>query len=325
MKRIACATVLALGSGFVANEHAAAATDYPTKPVRFVVVYPPGGGIDILARAIGQKLTEAWGHPFITDNRPGAGTTIASTIVAKAPPDGYTLLMTDVSYSVAPTLYGSALPYDPIKDFAPVILLNLVTDVLVIHPSLPANNIKELIAYAKANPGKVLYASAGNGTLNHLAPEMLKSMAGIDLVHVPYKGAVAALSDVISGRSLMYIGAAVTTVPHVKSGRLRALAITGKKRSNVLPDLPTMAEQGLPDYDVSAWYGMLAPAGTPRPVIDKLNAEVKKAMQTPDIQQRLAAEGSEAVAGTPEQFASFIKAEIAKWGKAVKSANAKMD
>lgn len=302
----------------------AAALDYPNKPVRVVVVYPPGGGIDILARAIGQKLSEAWGPPLIVDNRPGAGTTLGAAIVAKAAPDGYTLLMTDVSFAITPTLYAQ-LPYDPVKDLAPISLLNLVTDILVVHPSLPAASVRELIAHAKANPGKILYASAGNGTLNHLAPEMLKTMAGIDMVHVPYKGAVAALTDVISGREQLYIGAMVSTVPHVKSGRLRALAITGKKRSSVLPDLPTMAESGFPDYDVSAWYGLLAPAGTPRAIMDKVNQEVRKAMQAPDIQQRLAADGSEAVGSTADEFRAFIKTEMTKWGKAVKSAGAKVD
>ena len=315
------AFVLLLG---LAPSSLAATLEYPNKPVRVVVVYPPGGGIDILARAIGQKLTDVWGQPIIVDNRPGAGTTIGAAIAAKAPPDGYTLLMTDVSFAITPSLYAK-LPYDPVKELAPISLLNLVTDILVVHPSLPVTSVKELIAYAKANPGKILYASAGNGTLNHLAPEMLKAMAGIDMVHVPYKGALAALADVISGREQLYIGAMVSTVPQVKSGRLRALAITGKKRSDVLPNLPTMAESGLPDYDVSAWYGLLAPAGTPRTIVDKVNREVGKALQAADIRQRLAAEGSEPVGSSPEEFQAFLKAETTKWAKAVKSAGAKVD
>lgn len=302
----------------------AATLDYPNRPVRVVVVYPPGGGIDILARAMGQKLSDAWGPPIIVDNRPGAGTTIGAAIVAKAAPDGYTLLMTDVSFAITPSLYAR-LPYDPLKELAPISLLNLVTDILVVHPSLPVASVKELIAHAKANPGKIIYASAGNGTLNHLAPEMLKAMAGIDMVHVPYKGAIAALADVLSGREQLYIGALVSTMPHVKSGRLRPLAITGKKRSSVLPELPTMAESGLPDYDVSAWYGLLAPAGTPRAIVDKVNQEIRKALQAPDIQQRLAADGSESVGSSPEEFRAFIKSEIAKWGQAVRAAGAKVD
>ncbi|HSQ05160.1 MAG TPA: tripartite tricarboxylate transporter substrate binding protein [Burkholderiales bacterium] len=302
-----------------------AAAGYPEKPIRIVVVYPPGGGIDILARALGQKLSDAWGQPIIVDNRPGAGTTIGAAIVAKAAPDGYTLLATDVSYSITPSLYGRELPYDPLKDLAPIVLLNLVTDVLVVHPSLPVKSVKELIAYAKANPGKILYASAGNGTLNHLAPEMFKAMAGIDMVHVPYKGAVAAVADVMSGREQVYIGALASTVPHIKSGRLRALAITGARRSQVLPELPTVIEAGLAGYDVNSWYGLLAPAGTPRPIIDKVNDEVRKALRTSDIQERLAADGSVAVGGSPKEFGSFIAAEMKKWGKVVKSAGAKVD
>ena len=319
--KAACAALLLAG-----GMHCAAAADpaYPEKPVRMVVVYPPGGGIDILARAIGQKLADVWGAPMIVDNRPGAGTTIGAAIVAQSPADGYTLLMTDVSFAITPTLYAQ-LPYDAVKDFTPVSLLNLVTDIMVVHPSVPANSVREFVAYAKANPGKVLYASAGNGTLNHLAPEMFKAMSGIELVHVPYKGAVAALTDVISGREQLYVGALVSTVPHIKAGRLRALAVTGRKRSGAFPDLPTVAESGLPEYDVNAWYGLLAPAGTPRAIVDKLNREVRRVLQTPDILQRLAADGSEPVGSSPEEFRKFIGEEIAKWGKAVKAAGAKID
>jgi len=303
----------------------AANPPYPEKPIRIVVVYPPGGGIDILVRALGQKLSDVWGPPIIVDNRPGAGTTIGAAIAAKASADGYTLLATDVSYSITPSLYGRELPYDPLKDLTPIILLNLVTDVLVVHPSLPVKSVKQLIAHAKANPGKILYASAGNGTLNHLAPEMFKTMAGIDMVHVPYKGAVAAIADVMSGREQVYIGALASTVPHIKSGRLRALAITGARRSTVLPDLPTVIEAGVPKYDVNSWYGLLAPVGTPRPIIDKVNGEVKKALRMSDIQERLAADGSVAVGSTPEEFGTFIRSEMSKWEKVVKAAGAKVD
>ncbi len=315
--------VLPLLAALCGGAHAA--SSYPEKPIRIVVVYPPGGGIDILVRALGQKLSDTWGPPIIADNRPGAGTSIGAAIVAKSAPDGYTLLATDVSYSITPSLYGRQLPYDPLRELTPITLLNLVTDVLVVHPSLPARSVKELIGYAKANPGKILYASAGNGTLNHLAPEMFKSMAGIDMVHVPYKGAVAAIADVMSGREQVYIGALASTVPHIKSGRLRALAITGARRSTVLPDLPTVIESGVPGYDVNSWYGLLAPAGTPRPIIDKVNGEVKKALRTNEIQERLAADGSVAVGSTPEEFAKFIRSEMSKWEKVVKAAHAKVD
>jgi tripartite-type tricarboxylate transporter receptor subunit TctC len=302
----------------------AAAADYPTKPVRLVVVYPPGGGIDLLARAMGPSFAEGWGQQIVVDNRPGAGTTIGAAVAAKAAPDGYTLLMTDVSFAITPSLYSS-LPYDPQKSFAPISLVNLVTDVLVVHPSVRAASLKELIAHARANPGKLLYASAGNGTLNHLAPEMLKAMAGIDLVHVPFKGAVAALTDVVAGRQQLYIGALASTVPHIKSGRVRAIAITGRKRSFMLPELPTVAESGLPNYDVSAWYGLLAPAGTPQPLVRAVHQQLKKALQSKEVQQQLAEQGSDAVGSTPEEFSAFIGAEIVKWSAAVKTAGAKVD
>ena len=305
----------------------AAPLEYPVKPVRLVVVYPPGGGIDLLARVMGQQFAESWGQPVVVDNRPGAGTTIGAAVAAKAPADGYTLLMTDVSFAITPSLY-SALPYDAQKSFAPISLLNLVTDVLIVHPSLPATTVKELIVHAKANPGKVLYASAGNGTLNHLAPEMLKAMAGIDLVHVPFKGAIAALTDVVAGRQQVYIGALASTVPQIKAGRVRAVAITGKKRSPMLSDLPTIAESGLRelrDYDVSAWYGLLGPAGTPRPIIQVINQQVNEALQTRDVQRQLAEQGSEPVGSTPEHFNAFIASEMKKWGTAVKTAGAKVD
>jgi tripartite-type tricarboxylate transporter receptor subunit TctC len=303
---------------------AAAAAYYPTRPVRLVVVYPPGGGIDLLARAMGPSFAEGWGQQIVVDNRPGAGTTIGAAVAAKAAPDGYTLLMTDVSFAITPSLYAS-LPYDPQKSFAPVSLVNLVTDVLVVHPSLRAASLNELIAHARANPGKLLYASAGNGTLNHLAPEMLKAMAGIDLVHVPFKGAVAALTDVVAGRQQLYIGALASTVPHIKAGRVRAIAITGRKRSFMLPELPTIAESGLPNYDVSAWYGLLAPAGTPQPIVRAVHQQVKQALQSKEVQQQLAEQGSDAVGSTPEEFKAFIGSEIAKWSAAVKTAGAKVD
>lgn len=305
----------------------AAEPDYPVKPIRLVVVYPPGGGIDLLARVMGQQFTGSWGQPIVVDNRPGAGTTIGAATVARAPADGYTLLMTDVSFAITPSLYSS-LPYDPKKSFAPISLVNLVTDVLVVHPSLPVTTVKELIAHAKANPGKILYASAGNGTLNHLAPEMLKAMTGIELVHVPFKGAIAALTDVVAGRQQLYIGALASTVPHVQAGRLRGIAITGKKRSPMLPNLPTIAESGvreLRDYDVSAWYGLLAPAGTSRPIIHAVYQQVRKALQSQGVQRQLAEQGSEPVGSTPGEFEAFLSAEMSKWSAAVKVAGARVD
>ena len=318
---LALAAVCAIAAS---KAYAADTPDYPSKPVRLVVVYPPGGGIDILARAMGSRFTEAWGVPVVVDNRPGAGTTIGAAIAAKSPADGYTLLMTDVSFAITPALYRS-LPYDAEKDFAPVSLLNLVTDVLVTHPGLAANTVRELVALAKAQPGKILYASAGNGTLNHLAPEMLKAKTGIDLVHVPYKGALAALTDVVSGRAQVYIGALGSTLPHIKAQRLRALAITGAKRAPQLPELATVAEQGVPGYDVSAWYALLAPASTPRRIVEKVQRESRTAVESADIRARLTADGAEPVGSTPEELRAFLKTELAKWGAAVKAAGVKVD
>ncbi|MBI3056560.1 MAG: tripartite tricarboxylate transporter substrate binding protein [Betaproteobacteria bacterium] len=313
-------TLLAL-SGLAGPSWAAAS--YPSKPVRVVVVYPAGGGIDIVTRAVSLKLSEAWGASFVIDNRPGAGTTLGTALAARAPSDGYTLLMADVSFAISPALYRN-LPYDP-KDFVPVSLLNLVTDILVVHPGLPAKSVKELIARAKSSPEKILYASPGNGSLGHLAVEKLKAESGIDLVHVPYKGGAPALSDVINGSTPVYIGALNLPLPHIRAGRLRALGITGLTRSPLLPDLPTVAESGVPGYDVSAWYGMFAPTGTPSEIIQRLSAGVAKAIRSEDIVQRLVSDGNEPVGSTPAEFHSFLASEMLKWSAGVRVANAKID
>ncbi|MCC7123049.1 MAG: tripartite tricarboxylate transporter substrate binding protein [Gammaproteobacteria bacterium] len=315
---------LAACAAFAVPAHAAQGGDYPNKPVRLIVVYPPGGGLDILARAMAQRFTESWGVPVVVDNRPGAGTTLGAAIAAKAPADGYTLLLTDVSFAITPALY-SGLPYRVERDFAPVSLLNLVTDVLVVHPSMPAQNVRDLIQHAKANAGKLLYASAGNGTLNHLAPEMFKAQAGIDLVHVPYKGAVAAVADVMANRAQVYIGALGTALPLIRSNRLRALAVTGKKRASQLPDLPTVAEQGLPNYDVSAWYALVAPAGTPQLATQKVWREARASLDSAELRTRLLADGAEPVGSTPEELRAFLRDELVKWGQAVRAAGVKID
>lgn len=301
-----------------------AVASYPSKPVRVVVVYPAGGGIDIVIRAVSLKLSETWGASFVIDNRPGAGTTLGTALAARAPSDGYTLLMADVSFASSPALYRN-LSYDPGKDFVPVSLLNLVTDVLIVHPGLPAKSVKELIARAKSSPGKILYASPGNGSLGHLAVEKLKAAVGIDLVHVPYKGGAPALSDVINGSTPVYIGALNLPLPHIRAGRLRALGITGLTRSPLLPDLPTVSESGVSGYDVSAWYGMFAPTGTPGEIIQRLSAAVAKAIRSEDIVQRLVSDGNEPVGSTPAEFRSFSASEMLKWSAAVRVANAKID
>jgi tripartite-type tricarboxylate transporter receptor subunit TctC len=302
----------------------AAEAPFPNKPITIVVVYPPGGGIDILARNLGRRLTEAWGVSVIVENRPGAGTTLGAAHVAKSPPDGYTLLLTDVSFSIAPGLYKH-LPYDAVKDFAPISLTNLVNDILVVNADVPVKTIPELIAYARKNPGKLTYASAGNGTLNHLAPEIFKRMAGVDMVHVPYKGAIAALQDVMAGRCQVYVGALISVLPQLSEGKIRAIAVTGAHRSALLPKVPTVAEAGLSGYDATSWYGLLAPAGTPPAVIDKLNKEVTRIVGEPAFRKDLVSQGNEVVAGTPEAFKQFLVADIAKWRIAVANAGATVD
>jgi tripartite-type tricarboxylate transporter receptor subunit TctC len=302
----------------------AMAADYPAKPIRVIVVYPAGGGIDVVIRAVGAKLAESWPVSFVIDNRPGAGTTLGAALAARAPSDGYTLLMTDVSFAISPALYRD-LPYNPAKDFAPVSLLNLVTDVLVVNPGFPAKSVRELIEGAKKNPGKILYASPGNGSLGHLAVEKLKADSGIDLVHVPYKGGGPALIDVINGSTPVYIGALNLTLPHIRSGRLRALGVTGIKRSSLLPEMPTVAESGVRGYDISSWYGLFAPAGTRNDIVRKLSAGVAKAVRSEELVQRLVNDGNEPVGSTPEELRTFVAGEMIKWSAAVKVANAKID
>jgi tripartite-type tricarboxylate transporter receptor subunit TctC len=295
--------------------------DFPSRPVRIVVVYPPGGGIDILARNLGRRLQAEWNVPVVIENRPGAGTTIGAAAVAKSPPDGYTLLMTDVSFSISPSLYKQ-LPYDSVRDFAPVSLLALVPDVLVTHPEVPARTTREFIDLAKQKPGSLAYASAGNGTLNHLAPDMFRSMAGIQVLHVPYNGALAALNDVMAGRAQFYIGALNSTLPQIKAGKLRAIAMTGTRRSPLLPDVPTVSESGLPNYDVAAWYGLLAPAGTPPAAIERISRDVTRLLRDPEIARGIESDGNEVVGSSPAEFARFIAAELAKWRKAAADAGA---
>lgn len=320
----AAAAALLFASAALAQTAAPTGADWPNKPVRIVVVYPPGGGIDLIARNLGKKLSDLWNVPVVVDNRPGAGTTLGAGVVAKSPADGYTLLMTDVSFAIAPGLYKS-LPYDTLRDFAPITLLNTVDDILVVNPSVPANNVRELVALAKAKPGTLMYASAGNGTLNHLAPEMFKQAAGIDMVHVPYKGALAALTDVMAGQVQVYLGALGSVVPQIKAGRLKAIAVTGTRRSPVLPDVPTVIESGVPGYDVAAWYGLLAPVGTPPAIVDRIQRDVARFAREPAFRQGLSADGNEVVAGTSAEFSSFLEREVAKWRKAVVDAGAKVD
>ncbi|MES2564298.1 MAG: tripartite tricarboxylate transporter substrate binding protein [Pseudomonadota bacterium] len=295
---------------------------YPTKPIRYIVGYTPGGVADMLARSVGQKLTEAWGQQVIVENRPGAGTNIGTAVAAKAPADGYTLFMPTVANVINPTLY-SKLPFDLMRDFVHIINFAKVPGIVVVHPSVPAKNIKELIALAKTNPDKLRHGSTGIGSPHHLAGEIFKTMSGVKMVHVPYRGASPALIDVVAGHIEIYFGALVSTLPHVKSGRTRALGVTSLKRVAAVPELPTLHEQGLKGFETGSWFGMSAPTGTPKEIINRLHKESVRILVLPEVRDRMASEGAEFIADTPEQFTSFLRSEIVKWGQAVKASGAK--
>ena len=309
----------------VAVSQAQSETGYPSKPIRMIVPSAPGSGPDIMARAIGQKLTEALGQAIVIDDKPGAGGIIGSEAAAKAAPDGYTLIMSNAgAHTVNPSLYAK-LPYDPIKDFAPVTLVALAPNILIVHPTLPVRNIKELIALAKAKPGELTFGSGGNGSTAHLSGEMFKTMAGINIVHIPFKGSPAAVIGVIAGQIALAIPNIPPALPHVRSGKLKALAVTTAKRAAGVPELPTVAESGLPGYEATAWFGVLAPAATPPQIIARLNAAIVKIAHAREMQDRLMAEGADAVGNTPEQFAQIIRNDIAKWAKVVKASGARAD
>ena len=300
------------------------AQSYPSKAIRVVVPLAAGGPGDVLARAVGQKLGDSLGQPVVIDNRPGANTNIGNEAVAKAPPDGYTLLLTASTLTINPSLYAN-LGYDPIKSFAPITLVGSTPLVLVVHPSLPVKSVPELIALAKARPAQILYGSAGSGSTLHLAGEMFNTLAHVKLVHVPYKGVTNAFSDLLGGQiSLMFPGAPIA-LPQARAGKLRALASTGDKRTPTAPELPTIAEAGLPGYEVSVWYGVLAPAATPAAVINRLHDELVRIIQLPDIRERWAALGADPLHNTPEQYTAFLKADLLKWTKVVRDSGAKVD
>ena len=299
---------------------AAHAQIYPSRPIRLVVPFPPGGSTDILARALGQKLAEGLAQPVVIDNRPGAGGSIGADAAAKSPPDGHTLMMGHLgTLAVNPWIYKN-LPYDPVKSFAPVALMAIVPSVLVVNPQVPVASAAELIAYAKANPGKLAYGSAGAGSTSHLTTEYFKLATGTDILHVPYKGVGPMLTDLISGQLSMGLNGAPAVMSHVNSGRLRALAVSGLKRLESLPHIPTLDEAGVKGFDASGWYGVVAPAGTPGSIVTKLNAEIRRILQTPDLRTRLDNEGAIPAPGSPEEFAAFIASEIARWGAVLKRA-----
>ena len=291
-------------------------TSYPVKPIRLVIPLAPGGGTDILARVIGNKMTELTGQQVIVDNRSGAGGTIGTELVVRAAPDGYTLSMSTVSYAVNACFYK--LPYDPVMDISPISLIGTNPSIIVVHPSVPAGSIKELLTYAKAHPGELTYGSTGQGAFSHLGMELFKLMANVDLTHVPYRGTGPVIADLLAGQINLTVGAIVATLPHVKSGRLRALALTSATRSRLLPNVPTVAEAGVPGYEVVGWYGMFGPPHLPKNIVAELNAMLKRILDMPEIKNRIEQEGADVATSTPEEFRAIIKADIARYSKVVK-------
>ena len=316
MKRCLCLLFLIASTAF--------AQTYPSKPIKIVVPFPAGGIADLYARLIGARLTDTWGQPIIIENRTGAGGNIGADAVAKSAPDGYTLVMGSFGTHAVNVSLFSSMPYDPVKDFAPIILVLEAEGLLVVHPSVPAQSVLDLIAYARAHPGKLTYASAGMGTASHLAGELFKTMAKVEMTHVPYKGNVPAITDLLAGQTSLLFGTMPTVLPHAKAGKLRALATIGSVRSAAAPDLPTVAET-LPGFEVNNWVGLLAPAGTPAFIVRMWNTEVNKIMTSADIKQRLPTEGARYAPNSPEEFGAFIKSEIAKWAPVVKASGARVD
>ena len=300
------------------------AQSYPSRPIKIVVPYPPGGFNDTLGRTLAAKFTEDWGQPAVVENKPGANTLIGSDFVAKSPPDGYTLLVVAFPFAVTPSLIKS-MPYDTIKDFAPVALAAQSPNLLVVNPTLPVKSVGELIALARAKPNSLSYASTGNGSSNHISMELFKSLAGVQIVHIPYKGSAPAVTDLLGGQVHLMFDNVPNVLPHVKAGKLVALGQTGTKRSALIADIPTVAEAGVPGYEVTVWFGLVAPAGTPREVVQKLNAEVLRILAMPDVRERFLAQGVEPAGGTPEQFSEHIRTQMAKWAKVVADAGVKAE
>jgi tripartite-type tricarboxylate transporter receptor subunit TctC len=322
LRRLAAAGAL---FALATSAFAQGASNYPSKPIRIVVPFAPGGTSDVLARAIGQKLNELWKQPVVVDNKPGAGGNIGAELVAKADPDGYTLLLLDVgTLTISPAIYPK-LGYDPIKDLAPITMVAVSPHALVVHPSVPANSVKELIAWAKANPGKINFASAGNGTAVHLAGEQFKLMTGIDMVHVPYKGGAQALTGLVGGEVNMTLNGLLATLPHIKSGKIKALAIASKTRSTALPDLPTVSEAGVPGFQSGSWQGLLTAGATPKDIVAKLNKAVVEVLNSPELKERMAAQGADVVGDSPEQFGTFLRDEKVRWAKIVKDSGVKVE
>jgi tripartite-type tricarboxylate transporter receptor subunit TctC len=325
MKHLLLLAVYLLNGVFSIASAAAPADTYPGKAIRFIVPFPAGGPADVLARVVGQKLTAAWGQAVVIDNHPGAGGNIGMELAKSAAPDGYTLVLAPTgNLTVNPSLYAK-LNYDPVRDFAPVTQLAAVPNILVVSSSVPANSVRELIALAKAKPGELNFASPGDGSIAHLAGEMFKSMAGVNMVHIPFNGMAPAMNNVLSGQVQVFFAGITTAMPQVKAGKLKALAVASPQRVASLPQLPTVAESGLPGFSAVSWYGVMAPAGTSPAVIDKLNREIVKILRLPDVKEALAAQGAEIIGNTPEEFAAVIKSETASWAAVVRTSGAHVD
>jgi tripartite-type tricarboxylate transporter receptor subunit TctC len=318
---LGCTALGIVATGIAAG---AFAQGYPGKPVKVIVPYPPGGPTDIVARVVAQKLSEQTGQQFVVDNRGGAGGNIGAEAVARAPADGYTLLVATTAHAINRSLF-KGLNYDLMKDFIPVSQLTAGPLVIVANPALPASNVKELIALAKAKPGELTFASSGNGQSTHLSAELFATMAGVKMTHVPYKGSAPALTDVMGGQVLLFFDTMLSAMPHVRSGKLKAIAVTSAVRSPAAPDVPTVAESGLPGFEAIAWNGLLAPSGTPKEVVARLNAETRKALEVPEIRERFAAQGFAAAWSSPEKYGAFLDAEVDKWAKVVKVSGATVD
>ena len=318
MARIAAAALA------VCSSAAVYAQEYPSKPIRIIVPFGAGSATDALARTIGPKLTEMWGQQVIVENRPGAGSVVGTAVAAKAPPDGHTLLVVSASHAINATLY-SKLPFDPVKDFSGITPLALIPNILIVHPSLPAKNVKELVALIKAKPGTFNYTSAGIGSNSHLNGEIFRSTAGLKIVHVPFKGFADAITEIMSGRLEMTFAPALLASPHIKGGRVRPLAVSSSKRSSAFPQLPTMVEAGVPGCVFDGWFGLLTLSGTPRPIVDKLNAAVLKVLSLPDVAAQLRNQGADPMPMTPEEYDKYIRSEVVKLGQVVKASGAKAE
>jgi len=322
VKKIAGMALVAITS--LAPAAFAADANYPNKSIRIIVPFPPGGIADVMSRVFGQKFTDAWNQPVVVENRTGAGGNIGAEVVAKSPPDGYTLVMGTIGTHAVNVSLFSKLPYDPVKDFAPVALVVEADGLLVLHPSVPVKTVKDLLALARARPGQLVYASAGNGTAGHLSGELFKTMSKTDLVHIPYKGNVPALTDVVGGQTSMLFATMPTAMPLARAGRLHALAVTGAQRNPAAPEVPAIAET-LPGFEVTNWIGIFAPAGTSPEIVAKLNAEIMRIMKLPEVQARLVTEGAKSRVNTPAEFGTFQKSEMAKWGKLIRDARIAVD